>query len=201
MPDQACHVIKSHYCQPLGGRGKEVVPVQKMASADGERGPTAAELLLMAEMEQVLRDDWENPMHSWCALVAAFASKNPYRISRMIRLAKTSPWTQAGLEKELETALGQQNMLDAATMDYREDFQKAYDLEEEANWQEEQQMKQQHEDEVKTIKERQYQDALEWENMHPPRYEEEVASTQVIYEPEDEHSDQAQAGSSDQPLC
>lgn len=139
-----------------------------MASAEGEVPPTAAELLLLAEMEQVLRDDWENPMHSWCALVAAFASKNPYRISRMIRLAKTSPWTQAGLEKELETALGQQNMLDAAVMDYREDFQRAYDLEEESNWQEEQQLKKQ--------KLQMKQDALEWELMHPPRYPEEAVT-------------------------
>ncbi len=136
-----------------------------------------------------VRDDWENPMHSWCAFVAALASKNPYRISRMIRLAKTSPWTQAGLEKELSTALGQQNMLDAAVMDYREDFQKAYDLEEEANWQEEQQLKKQ--------KEQMANDAKEWELMHPPRYREEVASTQVIYEPDsDEHQSMAAAGGS-----
>ena len=165
-----------------------------MASAEGEVPPTAAELLLLDEMAQV-RDDWENPMHSWCALVAGFASKNPFRISRMIRLAKTSPWTQDALQKELSTALGQQTMLDSV-VDYGKDYQLAFDLEDAANWAEEQEKKQ-----MQLQKEQMAHDAKQWELMHPPRYTEEVASTQVIYDPGDESDSHfGHLGSDDQPL-
>ncbi len=146
----------------------------------------------MAEMQEVMRDDWENPMHSWVALISAFASKNPFRISRMIRLAKTSPWTREALDKELSSELGRTMMLDCLMADYEEDFQKAYDLEEAENWLQEHPNdlvadvpKQQLEEDKKVVKQR-VQDAKEWELMHPPRYPEEVASTQVVFEAESE---------------
>ena len=205
MPRHKISLLPAFFRDALSVQGRVVASVKKMASAEGERGPTAAELLLLAEMEQVLRDDWENPMHSWCALVAAFHSKNAFRISRMIRLAKTSPWTQAALEKELSSALGQQTMLDSAE-DYEKDFQKAWDLEEADQWLEVQ----------KTKQEQMANDAREWEKMHPPRYPEEAvwerkAVTQLVASPVYQHggdvsddarddSDQPQAGSSDQPL-
>ena len=43
--------------------------------------------------KQEERTDWENPARAWLCLVRAFTEKNPLKISRMIRLAKTSPWT------------------------------------------------------------------------------------------------------------
>jgi len=146
----------------------------------------------MAEMQHVLRDDWENPMHSWVALVSALASKNPFRISRMIRLAKSSPWTREALDKELGSELGRTMMLDCLMGDYEEDFQKAYDLEEAENWLQEHPNDlvadvppHQQEEGKKVVKQRE-QDAKEWELMHPPRYPEEVASTQVVFEAESE---------------
>ena len=169
-----------------------------MASAEGEAPPTAAELLAADEMEQILRHDWENPMHSWCALVAAFASKNPFRIARMIRLAKTSPWTQASLEKELGTALGQQTMLDSV-LDYEKDYQKAYDLEDAENWAIEQEKKQ-----MQLQKEQMAHDAKQWELMHPPRYPEEVVTQDPLNpSPVYQHGGddgEAAGGSSDNPL-
>jgi len=169
-----------------------------MASAEGEVPPTAAELLAADEMEQILRCDWENPMHSWCALVAAFASKNPFRISRMIRLAKTSPWTQEALEKELSTALGQQTMLDSV-IDYEKDYQTAYDLEDAENFAIEQEEKQ-----MKLQKEQMAHDAKEWELMHPPRYPEEQVwvREEVLYTQGDNPDEPVEPvqGSSDQPL-
>ncbi len=45
--------------------------------------------------------DWEDPARSWLALVRAFQEKNPLHISRMIRLAKTSPWTPISFENML----------------------------------------------------------------------------------------------------
>ncbi len=135
-------------------------------------------------------------MHSWCALVAAFASKNPFRIARMIRLAKTSPWTQAALEKELSTALGQQVMLDSV-IDYGKDYQQAFDLEDAENWAIEQEKKQ-----MELQKEQMAHDAKEWELMHPPRYPEE-AVTQLLPSPVYQHGGddgEAAGGSSDNPL-
>ena len=167
--------------------------------------PTAAQLVLLDEMKEV-RDDWENPMHSWVALVAALASKNPFRISRMIRLAKTSPWTRETLDKELNSELGRTMMLDCMMADYAEDCQKAYDLEEAENWLEA------HPNDIaadvplkQTEKEQRAHDAKQWELMHPPRYPEEVASTQVVFEAESEDSDEHQSmaaagGSSDGSL-
>ncbi len=159
--------------------------------------PTAAEVVLLDEMKEV-RDDWENPMHSWVAMVAAFASKNPFRISRMIRLAKTSPWTREALDKELNSELGRTMMLDCMMADYADDCQKAYDLEEAENW------LQEHPNDIaadvplkQTAEQQRIHDAQQWELMHPPRYPEEVASTQVVYEPDsDEHQSMSAAGGS-----
>ncbi len=159
--------------------------------------PTAAELVLLDEMKEV-RDDWENPMHSWVALVAAFASKNPFRISRMIRLAKTSPWTRETLDKELNSELGRTMMLDCMMADYAEDCQKAYDLEEAENW------LQEHPNDIaadvplkQTAEQQRIHDAQQWEIMHPPRYPEEVVY-QHGGDPDDsdEHQSMAAAGGS-----
>ena len=112
--------------------------------------PTAAELLLLQEMTAV-RDDWENPMHEWVNFVAALASKNPWRISRSIIKAKTSPWTQQALERELSTAMGR-NMLCEENAE-PDSLQAAYDLEEKQAWLDEQAQRN--------------HDATEWMKMHP----------------------------------
>ncbi len=46
--------------------------------------------------------DWEDPARSWLALVRAFQEHNPGHISRMIRLAKTSPWTPQSFQSMID---------------------------------------------------------------------------------------------------
>lgn len=119
-----------------------------MACAEGERLPTAAELLLLQEMEHA-RTDWENPMHEWVNLVAAFRSKNPWRIARSIKLAKTSPWTHQALDKQLESALGRSMLCEENAEP--DEVQQAYDLEEKQNFLDEQKQR--------------AHDAKQWENL------------------------------------
>ncbi len=63
--------------------------------------------------------DWEDPARSWLALVRAFQEKNPTHISRMIRLAKTSPWTPISFQSMIDEggfALGDSHLPDPHTV-------------------------------------------------------------------------------------